>query len=53
MIRTGRQNGSSEMLSPAQQRRIDEYFTSELKRLGSDFPYDYFCSMSTAPVDIG
>ena len=53
MIRTGRQGGSSEMLSPAQQRRIDEYFTSELKLLGSDFPYDYFCSMSTAPVDIG
>ena len=44
MIRAGRQGGSSEMLSPAQQRRIDEYFTSELKRLGSDFPYDEFCT---------
>ncbi len=53
MIRKGSQGGSSEMLTPAQQRRIDEYFVGELARLGSDFPYDYFCSMSTAPVDIG
>jgi len=44
MIRTGKQGGSSEMLSPAQQRRIDEYFISELQRLGSDFPYEEFCT---------
>jgi len=53
MIRTGKQGGSSEMLSKAQQQRIDEYFLSELKKLGSDFPYEDFCSISTAPVDIG
>ena len=27
--------------------------SEELKRLGSDFPYEDFCSISTAPVDIG
>lgn len=46
MMRKGVQGGSSELLSPAQQRRIDEYFMSELKRLGSDFPYAEFCSLS-------
>jgi hypothetical protein len=44
MIRAGKQGGSSEMLSPEQQRQIDQYFKSELKRLGSDFPYDEFCT---------
>jgi hypothetical protein len=46
MIRKGAQGGSSELLSVAQQRRIDEYFMGELKRLGSDFPYAEFCSLS-------
>ncbi len=46
MIRKGTQGGSSELLSPAQQRQVDEYFKAELKRLGSDFPYDEFCDVA-------
>jgi len=53
MIRRGSQGGSSEMLTPERQRRLDAHFMAELKRLGSDFPYEDFCSISTAPVDIG
>jgi Sulfotransferase domain len=47
MIRKGKQGGSSELLSPDQQRQIDAYFMSELKRLGSDFPYEEFCDIAT------
>ena len=46
MIRRGAQGGSSELLSPEQQRQVDEYFMTELKRLGSDFPYEEFCDVS-------
>jgi Sulfotransferase domain len=46
MIRKGRQGGSSELLTPDQQREIDAYFMSELKRLASDFPYDQFCDIA-------
>jgi hypothetical protein len=46
MIRKGSQGGSSEMLSPERQRQIDQYFISELKRLGSDFPYAEFCDLA-------
>ena len=46
MIRAGKQGGSSEMLSAEQQRQIDQYFMAELKRLGSDFPYDEFCDLA-------
>jgi hypothetical protein len=45
MIRKGSQGGSSELLTAAQQRRIDDHFRSELKRLGSDFPYEEFCDV--------
>jgi hypothetical protein len=48
MIRKGSQGGSSEMLTPAQQRRIDEHFMAELARLGSDFPYAEFCEIAGA-----
>jgi len=48
MIRKGSQGGSSEMLTPAQQRRVDEYFIGELARLGSDFPYAEFCEVAGA-----
>ena len=48
MIRKGAQGGSSEMLTPAQQRRMDEYFIAELARLGSDFPYAEFCEIAGA-----
>jgi hypothetical protein len=44
MIRAGKQGGSSEMLNAEQQRQVDQYFKFELKRLGSDFPYDEFCT---------
>jgi len=46
MIRKGSQGGSSEMLSPERQRQIDEHFMAELKRLGSDFPYEEFCTLA-------
>ena len=46
MIRTGKQGGSSEILSPERQRRIDAHFMDELKRLGSDFPYSEFCDIA-------
>jgi sulfotransferase family protein len=44
MIRAGKQGGSSEMLTLERQRQIDQHFIAELKRLGSDFPYDEFCT---------
>lgn len=40
MIRRGSVRGSGELLTPALQRRIDDHFRGELKRLGCDFPYD-------------
>jgi len=46
MIRKGSQGGSSEMLSPERQRQIDQYFMAELTRLGSDFPYEEFCTLA-------
>jgi hypothetical protein len=46
MIRTGRQGGSSEMLSVERQQQIDQHFIAELKRLGSDFPYEDFCDLA-------
>jgi hypothetical protein len=46
MMRKGSDGGSSELLTPEQARRIDEYSINELKRLGSDFPYEEFCRVS-------
>jgi hypothetical protein len=46
MMRKGSDGGSSELISPAQAKRIDEYFMAELKRLNSDFPYEEFCRVS-------
>ena len=43
MMRKGTQGGSSELLSRERQREMDAYFKAELKRLGSDFPYEEFC----------
>lgn len=40
MVRRGRAGGSDELLTPEQQRRIDDYWRNELLGLGSDFPYD-------------
>ena len=55
MVRKGADGGSSELISPAQAKRIDEYFIAELKKLGSDFPYEEFCRVSpgvTASVPV-
>jgi hypothetical protein len=40
MIRRGQNKGSDELLTLALQQRIDDHCRAELKRLGSDFPYD-------------
>jgi Sulfotransferase domain len=40
MMRRGEQGKSGELLSPADQARIDDYWRTELAKLGSDFPYD-------------
>jgi len=44
MMRKGTQGGSSELITPAQQREIDTYFQAELRTLGSDLPYDEFAT---------
>jgi hypothetical protein len=46
MIRKGAQGGSSELLSVRQQREMDAYFIGELKRLGSDLPYEEFADIT-------
>ena len=46
MIRTGRQGGSSELLSLERQRQVDRHFIAELQQLGSDFPYAEFCDVA-------
>lgn len=40
IVRRGAAGGSDELLTPAQQNRIDEHWRAELARLGCDFPYD-------------
>jgi hypothetical protein len=40
MIRRGKSGGSAEMLTPAQQRSIDEFCHTTLRALDSDLPYD-------------
>jgi hypothetical protein len=40
MMRNGKTGNASELLTLAQQQRIDDYCQAELKKLGSDFPYD-------------
>jgi aryl sulfotransferase len=47
MIRKGKQGGSSELLSRERQREMDAHFIAELKRLGSDFPYEEFCDTAS------
>jgi len=42
MMRQGKQGSSGELLTPAQQTEIDEHCIAELKRLGSDLPYEEF-----------
>jgi hypothetical protein len=46
MMRKGEKGASGDLLTPDQQRRLDEHFMAELRRLGSDFPYQEFCEVS-------
>jgi len=46
MMRKGMQGGSSELLSLERQKEMDAYFMAELKRRGSDFPYEEFCDIA-------
>jgi hypothetical protein len=46
MIRKGAQGGSSELLSRERQKEMDAHCIAELKRLGSDFPYEEFCDIA-------
>jgi Sulfotransferase domain len=43
MMRKGDQGASGELLTPERQREMDAHCIAELKRLGSDFPYEEFC----------
>jgi hypothetical protein len=40
MMRRGERGKSNELLSSADQKRIDDYWRTQLRQLGSDFPYD-------------
>ena len=40
MIRRGERGKSGELLSSADQKRVDDYWRAQLAELGSDFPYD-------------
>jgi len=48
MLRTGKQGGSSTLLTPERQCEMDAVFIAELQRLGSDLPYDEICGHTTA-----
>jgi Sulfotransferase domain len=48
MMRQGKTGVSGEMLTTAQQARIDAHFQDELARLGSDFPYADFFDVTPA-----
>ena len=50
MMRKGAQGGSSELLTPQRQREMDAYCMAELKRLGSDFPYEEFCDVGPGRI---
>lgn len=43
MMRRGQQGRSSELLSSEQQEQIDRSCVAELKREGSDLPYEQIC----------
>ncbi len=46
LMRKGREGDSGELLTPEQQRAIDAHCIAELKRLGSDLPYEEFCGLT-------
>lgn len=47
MLRKGLQGASGELLTREQQQAIDEHCIAELKRLGSDLPYEEFADLAT------
>ena len=51
MMRRGQSGGSSELLTPEQQQRIDEHCRAELLRLGCDFPYEAVFGRRSAPAE--
>lgn len=54
MMRQGKVGNSGELLTAAQQQRIDAYCRAELAKLGSDFPYDtLFAAPSGREVSTG
>ena len=46
MMRRGDHGASSEILTPARQRAIDDFFVADLARLGSDLPYAQFADIA-------
>lgn len=46
MMRKGQQGGSGELLTIERQRAIDAHCIAELKRLGSDLPYEEFADLA-------
>lgn len=50
MMRKGKQGASAELLTPAQQQAIDDHCIAELKRLGSDLPYEEFADLASPPA---
>jgi hypothetical protein len=52
MVRRGQHGKSGELISAADQRRIDDYWRAELRRLGCDFPYDAAFAESPAELPI-
>ncbi len=49
MIRQGKEGKSRELLSVEQQMQIDDHCRKGLAELGSDFPYEDFCSLAVQP----
>jgi hypothetical protein len=50
MMRQGNAAVSSELLTREQQQHIDRQFIADLRKLGSDFPYEEFCEVSLDEV---
>jgi hypothetical protein len=53
MMRRGASGSSGELLTPDQQRRIDDHCRSELARVGCDFPYDDLYGSHVARANVG
>jgi hypothetical protein len=49
MMRRGERGKSGELLSAADQQRIDDYWRAELERIGSDFSYDETFAVGATP----